>query len=93
MSIKTVRVYHDKGLLPEPERDTSGYRRNTAQHVIELVQIRTLAGADVPLARMRQIKTAPDGWPRCGPARRGFASGLSPFLGSSATRVFARGSR
>ena len=35
VSIKTIRVYHDEGLLSEPERDTSGYRRYTAQHVIE----------------------------------------------------------
>ena len=60
VSIKTIRVYHDKGLLPESERDSSGYRRYTAQHVIDLVKIRTLAEAGVPLARIREIKTAPD---------------------------------
>ncbi len=32
VSTKTIRVYHDKGLLAEPDRDTSGYRRYTAQH-------------------------------------------------------------
>ncbi|MCX4671192.1 MerR family DNA-binding transcriptional regulator [Streptomyces sp. NBC_01381] len=26
VSIKTIRVYHDKGLLPEPDRDASGIR-------------------------------------------------------------------
>ena len=26
VSTKAIRVYHDKGLLPEPDRDTSGYR-------------------------------------------------------------------
>jgi DNA-binding transcriptional MerR regulator len=60
VSIKTIRVYHDKGLLPEPERDTSGYRRYTAQGVIDLLKIRTLAEAGVPLARIREIKAAPD---------------------------------
>ncbi|MFJ1546391.1 MerR family DNA-binding transcriptional regulator [Streptomyces sp. NPDC088246] len=25
VSIKTIRVYHDKGLLPEPDRDASRY--------------------------------------------------------------------
>jgi DNA-binding transcriptional MerR regulator len=60
VSIKTVRVYHGKGLLPEPERDTSGYRRYTAQHVIDLVKIRILVDAGVPLARIREIKAAPD---------------------------------
>ena len=45
----TIRVYHAKGLLPEPGRDRSGYRRYTAQHAIDLIKIRTLADAGVPL--------------------------------------------
>jgi DNA-binding transcriptional MerR regulator len=58
VSTKTVRVYHDKGLLPEPARDPSGYRRYTAQHVIDLIKIRTLVGAGVPLARVRDLQLA-----------------------------------
>ena len=60
VSTKTVRVYHAKGLLPEPERDSSGYRRYPAQAVVELVRIRTLAEAGVPLARIRELGAAPD---------------------------------
>lgn len=60
VSIKTIRVYHAKGLLPEPERDSSGYRRYTAQHTIDLIKIRTLAEAGVPLARIRELRAAPD---------------------------------
>jgi DNA-binding transcriptional MerR regulator len=60
VSIKTVRVYHDKGLLAEPDRDASGYRRYSAQDAIELIKIRTLAEAGVPLARIRALKAAPD---------------------------------
>ena len=56
VSIKTVRVYHAKGLLAEPERDSSGYRRYTAGHAIDLLKIRTLADAGVPLARIRILK-------------------------------------
>jgi DNA-binding transcriptional MerR regulator len=59
VSTKTIRVYHDKGLLPEPGRDSSGYRRYTAQHAIDLIKIRTLAEAGVPLARIRDLKAAP----------------------------------
>ena len=59
VSTKTVRVYHAKGLLPEPERDSSGYRRYPAQAVVELVRIRTLAEAGVPLARIRDLGSAP----------------------------------
>ncbi|MFC8705839.1 MerR family transcriptional regulator [Streptomyces anulatus] len=57
VSIKTIRVYHDKGLLPEPDRDASGYRRYDA---IDLIKIRTLAEAGVPLARIRDLRSATD---------------------------------
>ncbi|MGW3464796.1 MerR family transcriptional regulator [Streptomyces olivaceoviridis] len=60
VSIKTIRVYHDKGLLPEPDRDASGYRRYGANDAIELVKIRTLAEAGVPLARIRDLRSATD---------------------------------
>ena len=60
VSIKTIRVYHDKGLLAEPDRDASGYRRYTAQDAIDLIKVRTLAEAGVPLARIRALKAAPD---------------------------------
>jgi DNA-binding transcriptional MerR regulator len=60
VSTKTIRVYHDKGLLPEPERDASGYRRYTARDAVELIKIRTLAEAGVPLARIRDLRAAPD---------------------------------
>ncbi|WP_067478674.1 MerR family transcriptional regulator [Actinomadura hibisca] len=58
VSIKTVRVYHDKGLLPEPGRDASGYRRYGARDAIDLIKIRTLAEAGVPLARIRELRSA-----------------------------------
>jgi len=59
VSTKTIRVYHNKRLLAEPDRDSSGYRRYTARHAIDLVKIRTLAGAGIPLARIRHLQTAP----------------------------------
>jgi DNA-binding transcriptional MerR regulator len=58
VSTKTIRVYHDKGLLPEPDRDASGYRRYGAGHAIHLIKIRTLAEAGVPLARIRDLRSA-----------------------------------
>lgn len=60
VSTKTIRVYHDKGLLPEPDRDASGYRRYGAGHAIDLIKIRTLAEAGVPLARIRALRSATD---------------------------------
>jgi DNA-binding transcriptional MerR regulator len=59
VTIKAVRVYHARGLLPEPARDASGYRRYDATHAIQLVKIKTLADAGVPLARIRHLLAAP----------------------------------
>jgi DNA-binding transcriptional MerR regulator len=58
VTIKAVRHYHKRGLLQEPPRDSSGYRRYTAQHAIDLVKIKTLAEAGVPLARIKGLFTA-----------------------------------
>jgi len=58
VTIKTVRVYHERGLLPEPPRDASGYRRYSAADAVQLVKIRTLAEAGVPLARIREMLDA-----------------------------------
>jgi DNA-binding transcriptional MerR regulator len=58
VSVRTVRWYHQRGLLPEPGRDASGYRRYDSQAVIDLIRIRTLAGAGVPLARVGELLQA-----------------------------------
>lgn len=58
VTVRAVRHYHAKGLLPEPERDHSGYRRYDAAAVVELIRIRTLAAAGVPLARVRELLQA-----------------------------------
>ena len=60
VTVRAVRHYHDKGLLPEPERDHSGYRRYDATSVVELIRIRTLAEAGVPLAQVQELLTADD---------------------------------
>jgi DNA-binding transcriptional MerR regulator len=58
VTVRAVRHYHAKGLLPEPERDHSGYRRYDAGAVVELIRIRTLAEAGVPLSRVRELLMA-----------------------------------
>src|SRR3954467_1013993 len=60
VTAKTIRVYHAKGLLPEPPRDASGYRRYSASDAVELIKIRTLAEAGVPLARIRELRSGDD---------------------------------
>jgi DNA-binding transcriptional MerR regulator len=61
ITIRAIRHYHQRDLLAEPVRDPSGYRRYGARAVADLIRIKTLAGAGVPLARVRQLLA-------CGPA-------------------------
>src|ERR1700709_1112831 len=58
VTVRAVRHYHAKGLLPEPERDHSDYRRYDAAAVVELIRIRTLVDAGVPLSRVRELLAA-----------------------------------
>ncbi|WP_238011129.1 MerR family DNA-binding transcriptional regulator [Dactylosporangium sp. AC04546] len=58
VTVKAVRHYHERGLLEEPPRDSSGYRRYGAAHAVQLVKIRTLAEAGVPLARIKELLAA-----------------------------------
>jgi DNA-binding transcriptional MerR regulator len=58
VTVRAVRHYHQIGLLPEPERDASGYRRYGAKAVVTLVKIRTLANASVPLSEIAQMLEA-----------------------------------
>ena len=61
VTIKAVRHYHQRGLLAEPPRDSAGYRRYSAEHAIDLVKIKTLAEAGVPLARITEMLAADPG--------------------------------
>ncbi|NUR89492.1 MAG: MerR family DNA-binding transcriptional regulator [Nonomuraea sp.] len=58
VTVRAVRHYHAIGLLPEPGRDPSGYRRYDAGAIVELIRIRTLAEAGVPLARVGELLRA-----------------------------------
>jgi DNA-binding transcriptional MerR regulator len=55
LTVRAIRHYHQRGMLPEPERDGSGYRRYDASAVIELIRIKALADAGVPLARIEEV--------------------------------------
>jgi len=58
VTVRAVRHYHQVGLLPEPERDASGYRSYGALAVVQLTKIRTLADAGVPLAKVGELLEA-----------------------------------
>lgn len=55
VSTKTIRYYHEIGLLAEPERTESGYRLYTAQHLLRLQRIRRLRALGLSLERIREI--------------------------------------
>ena len=55
VTVRAIRHYHRVGLLEEPERDASGYRRYGAQAVVDLIRIKTLSDAGVPLARIEEL--------------------------------------
>ncbi|WP_460741856.1 MerR family transcriptional regulator [Mariniluteicoccus endophyticus] len=58
VTVRTVRHYHQIGLMPEPPRDGSGYRRYGSDDVVRLVRIRGLVAAGVPLPRIGELLEA-----------------------------------
>jgi DNA-binding transcriptional MerR regulator len=58
VTVRAVRHYHHIGLLPEPERNRSGYRTYDAAAIVRLIRIRTLADAGVPLGRVQELLDA-----------------------------------
>jgi DNA-binding transcriptional MerR regulator len=58
VTIRAIRHYHRVGLLPEPDRDASGYRRYGAKAVVKLIRIKVLAEAGVQLIRIQQSQDA-----------------------------------
>ena len=51
-TVKTVRHYHQIGLLDEPERAANGYKRYEIAHLVRLLRIRRLGELGVPLAQI-----------------------------------------
>ena len=49
---RSIRHYHSIGLLAEPRRDDSGYRRYGAAHLVRLVRIRRLRAVGMPLEQI-----------------------------------------
>lgn len=58
VTVAAVRHYHKIGLLPEPDRDRSGYRSYDAAAVVRLIRIHILASAGVPLAQVEDLLDA-----------------------------------
>src|ERR1039458_7589273 len=61
VTVQAIRHYNARGLLAEPARDASGYRRYGARAVVDLVRIKPLAEVGVPLARIAELLAAAPG--------------------------------
>lgn len=53
--VQTVRFYEREGLLEEPAREASGYRRYAERHLTRLNFIRHCRSLDIPLPEVRQL--------------------------------------
>ena len=53
--VQTVRYYEREGLLEEPQRESSGYRRYDERHLSRLHFIRHCRALDIPLTEVRRL--------------------------------------
>ena len=53
--VQTVRFYEREGLLEEPAREESGYRRYAQRHLARLQFIRHCRSLDIPLPEIRDL--------------------------------------
>jgi DNA-binding transcriptional MerR regulator len=62
-SLRTVRHYHELGLLDEPDRLSNGYKMYRTEHLVRLVQIRRLTGLGFSLAAIARMSAGPEAEP------------------------------
>lgn len=63
MTVKTVRYYHEIGLLEEPDREPNGYnKRYEVRHLTRLLQIKRLTGLGLSLAQVAEMGPGSDGY-------------------------------
>lgn len=61
LTVKTLRHYHDQGLLvPHAVDETSGYRRYSVDQVPDALLIGRLRALDLPLPEVRRVLESPD---------------------------------
>ena len=53
--VQTVRFYEREGLLPAPDRESSGYRHYNEDHAAQLRFIRHCRSLNIPLPEVRQL--------------------------------------
>jgi DNA-binding transcriptional MerR regulator len=58
VSVRTIRHYHQRGLLPEPERRSNGYRDYRLADAVRLARIRRLVGVGLSLDAVERALAA-----------------------------------
>ncbi|MFP5020298.1 MerR family transcriptional regulator [Pseudonocardia phyllosphaerae] len=53
-SLRTVRHYHDIGLLPEPERRANGYKQYVVAHLVRLLKIKRMTDLGFSLPQIAE---------------------------------------
>nr|WP_249409116.1 MerR family transcriptional regulator [Frigoribacterium sp. CFBP 8751] len=59
-TVKSVRYYHQLGLLDEPARLANGYKQYKVRHLVRLLQITRLTDLGVPLAQIESFRSSVD---------------------------------
>ncbi|MER5438473.1 MerR family transcriptional regulator [Streptomyces sp. NPDC002790] len=54
-SLRTVRHYHEVGLLEEPERRANGYKQYGVAHLVRLLRIKRLVDLGFPLSQIAEM--------------------------------------
>ncbi|MBR8741008.1 MerR family transcriptional regulator [Nocardiopsis sp. MG754419] len=61
-SLRTIRHYHDVGLLAEPDRRANGYKSYGVDHLVRVMRVRRLSDLGFSLARIAEMGEA-DAYP------------------------------
>ncbi|MFG2323707.1 MerR family transcriptional regulator [Streptomyces sp. NPDC048568] len=62
-SLRTVRHYHEIGLLDEPERRSNGYKQYGVSHLVRLLRIKRLTSLGLSLSQIADMHEDPDSDP------------------------------
>lgn len=83
-TVRAVRHYHGIGLIPEPARDHSGYRRYGTAALVRLLRVRRLRELGLPLDRIAQLLDGTE------PALHEALDALDAELAAQAERIAAQ---
>ncbi|MFF2082776.1 MerR family transcriptional regulator [Nocardia sp. NPDC058176] len=59
VTVRTLRHYHQIGLLPEPPRSSAGYRRYDVGHLVRLLRITRMTALGIPLSALPAVLDDP----------------------------------